>query len=378
MRRRTFLAATGGAAMGARLSPVHANAPRPTPFLGSWMNLHHLYHKVTGKAQRYEAIDRALDGHVAAGLETVMPFITSTSGLAHFPSRVMKSGRKMDWDPLEYLVKGAGKRDLDVYPAFCSLVCGHQEPAGVLREHPEWASRHPDGKPMGHICPTHPEARDWLTAVIADVVKRYPAKGIMLDYLRYYNRPSRLDSTSEKMFLASQKDRTVPAQKEALQRYREEGITKLARQISTTVRGLNPALKVAIYSWGPHVAQGHQVAQPWPTWCRDKLVDHVSVSGYCYPDNYGQDYLQVFGRRIGDAIKLNRTNGNRARMTFSLGVVTSHGKIRNASWIQEYLGRALEEGVSGVTVFTWGHLQPYLKQTIERGYFPRFRQRLLR
>ncbi|MCP3692616.1 MAG: hypothetical protein GY917_10520, partial [Planctomycetaceae bacterium] len=71
--------------------------------------------------------------------------ITSTSGPAHFPSPVMKSGRKMDWDPLEYLVKGAEKRDLDVYPAFCSLVCGHQEPAGVLREHPQWASRHPDG-----------------------------------------------------------------------------------------------------------------------------------------------------------------------------------------------------------------------------------------
>ncbi len=377
MNRRLFLQATGGAAVAAALSDNAAGqSSLTTPFLGSWLHLSKIYRNVSNKADRERAIDAVLDGHLAAGLRTVMPYVTNTSGGAEFPSNVIRQRLDGNWDPLEYLIKGAERRRLEVYPVFCVLVSGHEKPLGALADRPEWASRHPDGKPMGHVCPAHPGARDWVTSVIADVVKRYPTKGIMLDYLRYYNRPHRLDAASERDFVAWKKNHPETSEKQAFQIYREQEISKLAKQVRDTTRELKPDLKIAIYSWGPHVAKDHLVAQPWPNWSRDGLIDRVSVSGYCYPDNYGDKYLEVFSRRIGDSVKLNQHSGGRAQMTFTLGVSTSHGKITEAGWINDYLTRAADQGVTGVDVFTWASLQPHLQETIRRGYFPAFLKRI--
>ncbi len=377
MRRRAFLRTSAATAAGAALpAGLTAQPSKASPFLGSWLHLQTLLRDHASRAGRERAIDEILDGHLAAGFRGVIPYITNTSGGAHFPSRVIRQQPAGDWDPLEYLIRGADKRGLEVYPAFCVLVSGHEEPSGILLEHPEWASRHPDGKPMGHICPTHPASRDWAASVIADVVKRYPTKGVMLDYLRYYNRPRRLDVASEKEFETWKKGRPDLSEKEAFQTFREEGISRLARQISETARALNPDLRIAIYSWGPHVAKNHLVAQPWPVWSREGWIDRVSVSGYCYPDNYGDKYLEVFSRRIGDAVKLNRSVGGRAEMSFTLGASTSHGKIRDAGWIGDYLSRAAEQGATGCDVFTWAYLQPHLKEALRRGFFLDFLRRV--
>ena len=375
MNRRVFLQTTSSAALTALSSPLFAGAQVTSPFLGSWLHMQQLFREANSTAERERLIDEMLDGHRSVGLRTVIPFITDTSGGALFPSRVIRGHTDDDWDVLDYLIRGAAKRDLEVYPAFCALVCGHMKPKGVLLDQLDWASCHPDGSPMGHLCPTHPAVRDWVTSVVADVVERYPVNGIMLDYLRYYNRPSRLDPSSEKQFTAWRQSQSDVSDERAFQVYREAGITKLVRQISETVRDSNPGLKIAIYSWGPHVAHNHQVAQPWPDWSRDRLIDQVSISGYCYPDNYGDRYLEVFSRRIGDSVELNQIRGGKAHVTFTLGISTSHGQIRDAGWINDYLNHAVEQGVKGVAIYTWSYFQPYIHQTVRLGYLPAFVER---
>ena len=376
MQRRDFLQTTAAVTIASASAPFSlAAAPsKPAPFLSSYLNFSQLFKSLETRARREEAIDRALDRHRASGFNAVMPYITSTSGEASYPSRIMKCLRFKDWDPLAYLIAGADQRGLDVYPVFCALSCGHDEPAGVLAEHPEWALRKPDGKPMGHICPTNPNARDWVASVVAEVVERYPTQGILLDYLRYYNRPTLLDVASEKTFAAHKAQHQDVAEKELMQRFREAGLTALARQISETARALRPKLKIAIYSWGPHVASHHRVAQAWPIWSREGYVDNVNISGYCYPENYGDKYLEVFDRRIGDAVKLNRKNLGRAEVTFCLGIVTSHGQIKEASWINDYLTRAVVQGATGSAVFTWSRLEPFLTAADRLGYFRKFLQ----
>jgi hypothetical protein len=51
---------------------------------------------------------------------------------------------------------------------------------------------------------------------------------------------------------------------------------------------------------------------------------------------------------------------------------TSHGKIREAREIEDYLNIAKRRGVNGAAVFTWETLQPYLPEVKKAGYFEKF------
>jgi len=342
------------------------------PFLGAYLNFRQLFKSLATDERREQAIDVALDRFQKSGLKVIMPYVTTTSGGSLYPSVVITDRVYGKWDPLAYLIRSARDRSLEVYPVVCVLSCGHDKPAGVLNVHPEWATRHPDGTPAGHLCPANAEVRAWVTSIVAEVVDRYGPEGILLDYLRYRNRPSRLDASSEKAFKRYARERPDIPRDELLQTYREQALTTLAKEISESARKRQPGLKIAIYSWGPHVASDHRVAQDWPTWSAAGYVDMVNISGYCYPDNYGKKYLDVFQKRIGDAVKLNRQAGGRADITFCLGVVTSHGKIRSADWVHDYLRLAGEKGVTGTAFFTWSTLQPFLSDVDERHYLPAF------
>ncbi|MAT14338.1 MAG: hypothetical protein CMJ46_03615 [Planctomyces sp.] len=348
------------------------------PVVGAYLNFGRLFSGLNTTVEKEAAIENALDQFRATGFNTVYPYVTTTSGKAYYPSDLIKENLSPDFDCVAHLIKEAQIRDLAVYPVFCVLSCGHDHPAGILETHPEWALRTPDGEPMGHICPANADARDFVADSIGEFVDRYPTEGILLDYLRYYNRPTLLDPASEKMFEAWKQTQSTDDESELLQQFKEEGITKLARQISETVRRGHPERKIAIYSWGPHVADHHQVAQPWPEWSNGGYVDMVNISGYCYPDNYGDKYLDVFRQRVATAVKLNEAHRGRADVTFCLGVKTSHGEIGAASWIQNYLTLAGKEGVEGTLFFTWHTLEPFLDEVDRAGYIAAFKEQISR
>ena len=120
-----------------------------------------------------------------------------------------------------------------VYPVLCVTVCGNDKPAGILRKHTDWALRNPDGTPLGYISPAHPDARQWLAGVAREVVENYQPDGILLDYIRYHNRPLRLDPDSEARF-----DATVPANATAderqklMQQFKEDELTEARPTLS--------------------------------------------------------------------------------------------------------------------------------------------------
>jgi uncharacterized lipoprotein YddW (UPF0748 family) len=296
------------------------------------------------------------------GLNALMPFVTTSSGEAYYESGLLKRIYS-DSDPVRILARESRSRGIGFYPVVPVAICGDQQPRGVLLQHPEWAMRHPDGRAMGYISPAHPEARKWLAGVIREIVEKYQPDGVVLDYIRYANRPQRLDPASEERFRKSLPADCTPAEeKKRLQEFKESELTALVRLIDETGRAARPNLKLGAYVWGPHVVKNHQIAQVWPLWVKRGYLDMVNVSGYCHRETYGESFLNVFEQRMADSLELNRQLAKPALLTFALGVNTSHGRVHSADDIRSYLNIADRLKLNGVAYFTWDYLQPYLHQ----------------
>ena len=342
------------------------------PFMGAYVNIPKLFDSDSDIPDRERSIEGHLDSFKASGLRVVMPYVTTTVGAAVYPSEIVPKCMYSDWDPLRVIMRAARARGLQVYPVTCVLACGKQEPQGILQQHTEWALNDAGGSPIGHISPCHPQAREWVVSVMHEIVEKYEPDGLLLDYLRFNNRPMQLDphGAAQLQMIMRGVPETLRASK--LQRFKEESLTKLMRSISVDLRRQQPGIKLAIYSWGPHVIQGHRVAQDWRTWAQKRYIDMVNISGYCFPKNYGDRYMQVFADRIGGALAINRKLRRPIEVTLCLGIRTSHGQIEKAADVNDYLSTASRLGVDGTAVFTWSHAEPYLEEITQAGYLTDF------
>lgn len=344
-------------------TPGPARVENAPPFLAVYIHFPSLFDAKASPEIREQAIARELDRIQACGLDTLLPYATGTSGSAAYASDIIPDRTYGDWDPLAVLMREARRRGLRVFPVHCPLPSGGAAPRGILLQHPDWALRNAKGEPLGHISPLVPAARQWVASVSRELVTRYQPDGLLLDYLRFPSEAVQLDG------VPAPKD---AAGKQAAQARKEEALTELARLISTTARVAKPGLQIALYSWGPHVTTNHPVAQNWPLWAQRGYVDQVNISGYCFTNNYGARYRDVFARRIREAVALNHAAGSPAQVSFALGVKTSHGQIHRADEVADYLTLARAEGANGVAVFTWGHLQPFYETVRTADSFRKF------
>ena len=363
--RATECAGHTGAVGGAQ---PHPSRPTefPRPFRAAYLHLNKLLPLTSDPVEQEKVLTTELDRMKQFGLNALLPFVTTSSGKAHYESALLPESTYANSDPVRILAREARSRGIGFYPVVPVVICGDEQPAGILLRHPGWALRHPDGRAMGYISPAHPEARKWLTSVINEIVVKYQPEGIVLDYLRYANRPLRLDPAGEARFRKSLPANCPPAdEKKLLQRFKESELTELVRLISETARVERPDFMLAAYCWGAHVAKNHQIAQIWPLWVERGYLDMVNISGYCHRETYGEKFLSVFEERISEARELNRQLPKPAMLTFALGVNTSHGRVHSAADIRSYLGIANRLKLDGVAYFTWEYLQPYVDQMKE-------------
>lgn len=365
-----YLLLTLGIAMAAE-----PPASRPAePFRGAFMHIEQIVGKASGVDGQRAALAAALNSFKASGLRVAMPYVKDTGGGALYESKVVPVRRYKDRDMLADFMLLAKERGIAVWPVICVVTSGGETgpPAGILVSHPEWALRDKDGKPIGCVSPCNAKAREWMVAMVGEVVRRYGPEGVLLDYLRFPSSGTvQLDAESagrlEKEY-RDEKSATPEKRKEHLLVFKRRELTELARAISEELRRQKPGVRIGIYTWGPQVLEGHNVAQDWRTWAARGYVDMVSVSGYCYRDNFGNDYLNVFEKRMSDAVKAMKEAGGRAELTLCLGVKTSHGQVHSAEEIGMYRKLAQQLGIKGVAVFTWSYLQPYLAETVQAGY----------
>ncbi len=360
------------------IAPARAAEPatRPAgPFTGAFIHLSQLFEKDADADVCRKALAETLDRFRQSGLRVAMPYVTTTSGMAVYDSDIIPDRQYKDWDPFAAFLAEARKRDIEVWPVFCVVSCGDADVRGILRKHEEWALLDKSERKIGWISPCNPQARAWLASVVTEIVTKYKPDGIVLDYLRFPNQPVAFDADSAARFAKehpNHKSLAEAERKAQVQEFKEKSLTDLARLLSQEARRQKPGIRVGMYTWGPHVTKSHYVAQMWPEWLARGYVDMVSVSGYCFRENYGEKYLEVFEKRMKDAVQLAGGLRPQAELTFTLGVRTSHGRVARAEAINDYLKAARKAGIRGVAVFTWTYLQPFLDDVIQAGYLRTF------
>jgi uncharacterized lipoprotein YddW (UPF0748 family) len=342
------------------------NSKAAAPFIGAYVHLHRVALKSDPIEKRLSDIQKSVATAKRAGITVLMPYVSDSAGRAYYPSTHHPENIYGDWDGAGAFIAEARKAGLKIYPTVPVLVSGHDKPMGILAEHPEWALRDDTGKRYGFISAANPEARKWVVGAMKELVARYELKGVTLDYLRYPNRPMLLDEQG----MAAYDEATggapyTPKDRgdTAWQKFKERQLTELARSIDEEL----PDVEKVLYSWGHHVASGHFVGQRWVDWANAGYIDIVSASGYCYTDNYGDRYMDEFRKRM-TAARASLPATSKTRLTFTLGVVTSHGGIKQPSDINDYLTVSAEEGVRGVAFFTLNTLTEHVDAVVEEGY----------
>lgn len=343
------------------------------PFMGAYIHLPAWFRGHADQPASQRAIVENLDRFRDSGLRVLIPFVTTTSGKAEYPSQVIPDKVWGAWDPVAVMVGEARKRGLQVYPAVCVLACGHKRPAGALEVHPDWALRDKSGEPIGFISPGHPEARKWVVSVLREIATRYHPDGILLDYCRYPGSEAKMDPVAQAEFEASHPAERFPPgstrYKDEFRKFKRECLTELVGQISGELRSLDPKPRIAVYMWGAHELDG---TRDWRTWADRGYLDMLNLTGYAYREQYGEKYLEVLNDRFREVAAVLKELDNPVEFTICVGISTSHGKIRSAREIEDYLDIGKRHGVQGASFFTWETLQPYLPEVKKAGYLEQF------
>jgi hypothetical protein len=121
--------------------------------------------------------------------------------------------------------------------------------------------------------------------------------------------------------------------------------------------------------WGAHELKN---TRDWRTWAERGYLDMLNLTGYVFPKEYGEKYLEVLDGRFGDVAAVLKELPRPVEFTICVGISTSHGKIREAREIEDYLQIAKRHGVHGAAFFTWETLQSYLDEVKQAGYLEQF------
>lgn len=349
--------------------------PIPHPLIGTYLHPDRHFQREGSETDHEQVTKSLVDRMQASGFNALFVYFSGSSGQAYYASKIYPRPIYSRADPMPTLVREARRRGMKVFPVICVAVSGGDKPDGILLQHPEWGCRHPDGTPLGYISHAVPAAREWIVSCAQEIVTGYHPDGIILDYIRYHNRPQQFDALHEAEFQNSLPPNCSESEKKSrLQTYKEEQLTTLVRMLSEGIRKLDPHVKLGAYVWGPHVIRNHQIAQCWDRWVGSGYLDLVNVSGYYHESKYDAKYLSLFTQRMQAAVEINQKLPRQAELSFALGVHTSHGSLHTGEEIVPYLQAAEKVRMPGVVAFSWHTLVPLLDGLDRTQAIPKFRE----
>ncbi|WP_409076221.1 glycoside hydrolase family 10 protein (plasmid) [Pantoea sp. C3] len=208
--------------------------------------------------QQQNALTQKLDKLKSLGINTVF-FQVKPDGTALWTSRILpwsdmltgKIGEDPGYDPLQFMLDEAHKRGMKVHAWFNPYRVSVNtkpstvtelnrtltlHPASVFVLHRDWIRTASDRFVLD---PGIPEARDWITSIVAEVVARYPVDGVQFDDYFYAETPGSTlnDSQTYKRYgqgFASKAD------------WRRHNTQTLIEQVSHTIKQLNPNVEFGV------------------------------------------------------------------------------------------------------------------------------------
>jgi uncharacterized lipoprotein YddW (UPF0748 family) len=209
-------------------------------------------------SQQQQALKDKLDKLKSLGINTVF-FQVKPDATALWPSKILpwsdmltgKIGQDPGYDPLQFMLDEAHKRGIKVHAWFnpyrvsvntkASTVAELNRtvslhPASVFVLHPDWI------RTSGNrfvLDPGIPEARDWITSIVSEVVARYPIDGVQFDDYFYTESPGSAlnDNQTYSRYgqgFASKAD------------WRRHNTQLLIEQVSRTIKQLKPDVQFGV------------------------------------------------------------------------------------------------------------------------------------
>ncbi len=244
-----------------------------------------------------QAIAQIMERSRHAGFNTIL-FQVRGNGTAFYRSRIEPwadelGGRDPGFDPLAVAVVEAHRRGLALH-AWVNVVPGWRgkKPPANRRQlyyaHANWFWRDASGhrEPLGwynNLNPCYPEVRNYLVAVMREIVKGYAVDGLHMDYIRFPNDVATTDYPRDRRTLAmfrSATNTTPDASPMRWNAWRTEQVTQLVRDVRHMVKRVAPKVRLsaAVGASPDRALRAH--FQDTRRWLAEGLLDLV------FPMNY--------------------------------------------------------------------------------------------
>lgn len=303
---------------------------------------------------------RALVNEAAdAGIQFLMPYARTTEGNALYDSKIIPQIPR-PYDALEVVIEAAHARGMEVHPWFVVTADGYNEFSPILQQHPDWCMVDINGKRVGWIDPSSPEARQHVVSVLKEIAANYDIDGINLDYLRYatpgrYCFCERCTSAFTERFRLDAKaaNNAEPGSRDwakwRLFRYRQTN--QFMRELRVALREVKPEATMSAYVWGAQTyGKGYNICQDWKTWMDEGHLDWVNPMGYY---DVPREYLAAarWNREMSGDLPMHVTLTRYFRRDPEKSLETAKTQIRDA----------MKLGADGIVLFHVEGFRPMLK-----------------
>jgi uncharacterized lipoprotein YddW (UPF0748 family) len=219
-----------------------------------------------------KALTDKLDNLQRLGVNTVF-FQVKPDGTALWPSKILpwsdtltgKVGEDPGYDPLQFMLDEAHKRGMKVHAWFNPYRVTTNTKPGTVAELNRTLSLNPSSVYVTHrdwirissdryvLDPGIPEARDWITSIVAEVVARYPVDGVQFDDYFY-------TETAGSALNDSQTFRIYGQGYASKADWRRHNTEQLITQVSRTIKQLNPNVQFGVSPAGVWRNRSHDPA----------------------------------------------------------------------------------------------------------------------
>jgi uncharacterized lipoprotein YddW (UPF0748 family) len=304
-----------------------------------------------------EKIDNLVKRAAEAGFNTLFVQVRGR-GDAYYASTLEPRSEALkdapsDFDPLAEVIKQANASGIKVHAWVNTMYVWNeatlpQDAKHILIAHRNWIAITKSGdQPLSsgknegaYLCPSNPEARQHLRAVLKEIAKKYDIAGIHLDYIRYPSSAFCYCDCCLRRFKAYMgmdmaPNALIAAYPQKWDEWRREQITSLVKEIRKDL-GTDKELSAAV--WANQKLAVGQKMQDWPAWCKAGLLDEV------VPMNYVVDELQF--RSFSEAAK---KAAGRTKVVMGIGAWRL-----NPEQIADRIRSVRSNGLSGFSLFSYG------------------------